>query len=70
MTKEEIKIKYGVQSFRNWSDVPLNFSTRSSAKRQGIDIPIEAKPDAIKNSSSVIDSDKIYLLFDLNKYTP
>lgn len=68
MTKEEIALRYGVSSFRKWSDVPKHYHTRTSALREKIIIPADAKPDAIKNSSSALSKDKIYLLFNINKY--
>ena len=68
MTKDEIKRKYGVPSYRNWKDVPANLETRTGAARRGYIIPLDAKPDAVKNSSNPLARDMIYFLFNLDKY--
>lgn len=68
MTKEEIKRRYGLPSFRNWEQVPKNFHTRTSALREKIIIPADAKPDAIKNAASTLSKDKIYFLYDITKF--
>lgn len=68
MTKDEIIKKYGVPSYRAWKDVPDNLCSRTELLRKGISIPKNTKPDGIKNSSCAISKDRIYFLFDINKY--
>lgn len=68
MTAAQIELKYGVKSIRQWSKVPNRLMTRTRAAQEGYIIPEDAKPDAIKNAASIVDRDKIYLLFDVTKY--
>ena len=68
MTANEIANKYGLISYRNWNRVPEYLHTRTSALREKVVIPEDAKPDAVKNSSSALTKDRIYFLYDLRKY--
>ena len=57
-------------SYRRWDQVPKNLHTRTSALREKVVIPADAKPDAVKNAATTLakDKDKIYFLYNINKY--
>lgn len=68
MKSKELQAKYKVPVYRNWQVVPSYMHTRTSALRERVIIPVDAKPDGIKNAASVANKDKVYLLFDIRKY--
>lgn len=68
MTSAQLKTKYRCPVYRKWEDVPAHMHTRTSALREKVVIPKDAKATAIKNAATTVDRDKIYLLYDIRKY--
>ena len=68
MKSNELRQKYNVPVYRKWIDVPVHLATRTEAAKLGVVIAEDAKPDGVKNAASIHNKDKIYLLFNINKY--
>ena len=60
----------GLPVFVRWNLVPDGFITRSTARREGIEIPKDAKPDAIKGGGQMMGKPRVYQLFQAAKYGP
>ena len=58
----------GVPVYVRWNLVPDGLITRSAAKREGIEIPKDAKPDGIKGGGQMMGRPRIYQLFRMKKY--
>lgn len=58
MTSAYLKSKYGCPVYRKWEDVPAHMHTRTSALREKVVIPQEAKVSAIKNAASTLENIK------------
>ena len=71
MTAKQLQQLYGkIPVFRTWARVDRQYITRTDAKKQGIKISKEAKPDAIKNGASTMGKDRHFLLYDITKFNP
>lgn len=64
-TKAQVQAMYsGLTVYVRWYLVPDHLITRTTAKKRGISIPTDAKPDAIKGGGQMMGRPRIYQLFD------